>query len=227
MERCQECCISNLHSFLFLWRYRSPLLKEKKDYVFSADSGELWKPLCGGEDGDVPGSCLGLKRDHWFPPHICPAVFKRPLRSSSPRFNLPPSALIYLYRCLCQTTSPFVPNRHEVMLPVRESCPAVLHFSCRGGLLSASTQSCRSSRPQSILGEQFPSSVLSAVVAPLNLGTAAFPSSNPPPQILSSARSSCVQAPSDRNPSMCESGGDSLTSCLFSVVLPPSVGRSS
>lgn len=40
--------------------------------------------------------------------------------------NQPPSALVYFYHCLCQTTSPFVSNRHEVMLPVTGICPVVL-----------------------------------------------------------------------------------------------------
>lgn len=87
----------------------------------------LWKPLCGGEDENVPGSCLELERDHWFPPHICPAVLKHPQRFCSPRINLPLLSFIYIAVYARPPLLLFL-NRHEVILPVTGSCPAVLGF---------------------------------------------------------------------------------------------------
>lgn len=72
---------------------------------------------------------------------------------------------------------------------------------------------CKSSQPQRILGKYLPPK------CSLNCGcfTESGHCGYPPPLIpLQRFSFSCVQAPSDQNPSMCESGGDSLTLSLFS-----------
>lgn len=66
------------------------------------------------------------------------------------------------------------------MLPVTLRCPAVFDFNADGVSSLHRHNKCKSSQPQRIHNEYFPSQVLSAVVISLNLGTVASPPLIPP-----------------------------------------------
>ena len=103
-------------------------MKFSEHNVFTADSRDLCKPLCGLQDEDVPGSCLKLKRDRWFPAlHICLAASKHPQRSRSPQINLALLSFIYIAVYTRQSLLLFQ-NRHEAMFPVTWSYPAVFRL---------------------------------------------------------------------------------------------------
>lgn len=71
------------------------------------------------------GKLLRIKKRSLISPAHLPFRFKAPTEVLF-TLNQPPSALVYFYHCLYQTTSPFVSNRHEVMLLVTGICPVVL-----------------------------------------------------------------------------------------------------
>lgn len=109
------------------------------------------------------------------------------------------------------------------MLPVTLRCPAVFDFNADGVSSLHQHNKCKSSQPQRIHNEYFPSQVLSAVVISLNLGTVASPPLIPPQVFFIYLFLLCMPL------TMCKSSGDSLTSSLslFSFIALCSVGTSS
>lgn len=162
------------------------------------------------------GKLLRIKMRSLISPAHLPFRIKAPTEVLF-TLNQPPSALVYFYHCLCQTTSPFVSNRHEVMLPVTGICPVVL-LLCQPRQMYIKPTSDNSLW---ILLTKYPFNCTFFTESE-HCGCPPYSVS---PQI--SFRSSCVQAPSKQNPSLCERSRDSLTSSLFSILLLPSVGRRS
>lgn len=119
--------------------------------------------------------------------------------------NQPPSVLVSLYRSVCETTSSFLANRHDIILPmtVLDHNAEEVSFLCR---------------PRHVHQANFRQFSVNITHPMSFLGIVDVPSSDSPQIPL---RLICVQAPPNQNPSLCERSRDSLTSSLFPIILLP------